>query len=41
MAGACGYGEELLGSINSGNFLTSGKIYWLALLKKDPAPWSK
>ena len=25
-----GYGEELSGSINAGNFLTSGKVYWLA-----------
>ena len=25
MAGTCGYGEELSGSINAGNFLTSGK----------------
>ena len=30
MAGTCGYGEELPGSINAGNFLTSGKVYWLA-----------
>ena len=30
MAGTCGYGEELSGSINAGNFLTCGKIYWLA-----------
>ena len=30
MAGNCGYGEELSGSINAGNFLTSGKVYWLA-----------
>ena len=29
MAGTCGYGEELWGSINAGNFLTSGKVYWL------------
>ena len=27
---SCGYGEELSGSINAGNFLTSGKVYWLA-----------
>ena len=26
----CKYGEELSGSINAGNFLTSGKVYWLA-----------
>ena len=25
-----GYGEELSGSTNAGNFLTSGKVYWLA-----------
>ena len=30
MAGTCGYGEELSGSINAGNFLTSGTVYWLA-----------
>ena len=30
MAGTCGYGEELSGSINAGNFLTSGIVYWLA-----------
>ena len=30
MADTCGYGEEILGSINAGNFLTSGKVYWLA-----------
>ena len=30
LAGTCGYGEELSGSINAGNFLTSGKVYWLA-----------
>ena len=29
-AGTCGYGEEISGSINAGNFLTSGKVYWLA-----------
>ena len=30
MAGTCGYGEELSCSINAGNFLTSGRVYWLA-----------
>jgi hypothetical protein len=30
MAGTCGYDEGLSGSINSGNFLTSCKVYWLA-----------
>ena len=30
VAGTCGYGEELPGSINTGNFLTSYKFYWLA-----------
>ena len=30
MAGTCGYGEELSGSINAENFLTSGKFYCLA-----------
>ena len=29
MAGTCGYGEELSGSISVGS-LTSGKVYWLA-----------
>ena len=33
MAGTCGYGEELPGSINAGNFLTRGKVYWLASQK--------
>ena len=36
MAVTCGYGEELLGSINAENFLNSCKVYWLA-----SAPWSK
>ena len=30
MAGTCGYGEGLSGSINAGNFLTRCKVYWLA-----------
>jgi hypothetical protein len=30
VVGTCGYGEELSGSINVGNFLTSCKVYWLA-----------
>jgi hypothetical protein len=30
VAGTCGYGERLSGSINVGNFLTSCKVYWLA-----------
>jgi hypothetical protein len=30
MAGTCGYGEKLSSSINAGDFLTSGKVYWLA-----------
>ena len=30
VAGTCGYSEELLGSINAGNFLSRGKVYWLA-----------
>ena len=30
MAGTCEYGEELSGSINAGNFLSSGKVYRLA-----------
>ena len=30
MAGTCGYGEGLSGSINAGNFLTSFKVYGLA-----------
>ena len=29
VAGTCGYGEGLSGSINAGNFLTSCKVYWL------------
>ena len=40
MAVTCGYGKELSGSINAGNFLTSGKFTGY-LLKKDSAPWSK
>ena len=30
VAGTCGYGEGLSGSINAGNFLTSCKVCWLA-----------
>jgi hypothetical protein len=30
VAGTCGYGEGLSGSINVGNFLTSCKVHWLA-----------
>jgi hypothetical protein len=30
VAGTCGYGEKLSGSINAENFLTNGKVYWLA-----------
>ena len=30
MTASCGYVEELSGSINAGNFLTSGKVDWLA-----------
>jgi hypothetical protein len=30
VAGTCGYGEGLSGSINAGKFLTSCKVYWLA-----------
>jgi len=30
VAGTCGYGKGLAGSINAGNFLTSSKVYWLA-----------
>jgi len=30
VAGTCGYGEGLSGSINAGNFLTSCRVYWLA-----------
>ena len=40
MAGTRGYGEELSGSINAGNFLASGKVYWLAS-QEGPAAWSK
>jgi hypothetical protein len=35
----CGYGEELSGSINAGNFLTSCKVYWLA--SQEGLCWSK
>ena len=30
MSGTRGYGEEISGSINAANFLTSCKVYWLA-----------
>jgi hypothetical protein len=30
VAGTCGYGEGLSGSINAGKFLTGCKVYWLA-----------
>jgi hypothetical protein len=30
VAGTCGYGEGLSGSIKAGNFLTSCKVHWLA-----------
>ena len=30
VAGTCGYGEGLSGSINAGNFLTNCKVYCLA-----------
>jgi hypothetical protein len=39
VADTCEYGNELSGSINAGNFLTSCKTS--ELLKKDSAPWSK
>jgi hypothetical protein len=29
VAGTCGYGEGLSGSINAGNFLTSCRVHWL------------
>jgi len=29
VAGTCGYGEGLSGSVSAGNFLTSCKVYWL------------
>jgi hypothetical protein len=35
VAGTCGYGEGLSGSINAGNFLTSCKVYWLASQEGD------
>jgi hypothetical protein len=38
-AGTCEYGNELPGSINAGNLLTSCKTS--VLLKKDSASWSK
>jgi hypothetical protein len=31
MAGTCGYGEGLSSSINSGNFLTSGKVTYVTI----------
>ena len=37
--GTCEYGNELSGSKNAGNFLTSYRTS--QLLKKDSAPWSK
>ena len=40
MVVSCGYGEELSGSINAGNFLNSCKVYWLASqegVSKSPA----
>ena len=37
MAVTCGYGEELSGSINEGNFLNICKVYWLA---SQEGPWS-
>jgi len=30
VAGTCGYGEGLSGSVIAGNFLISCKVYWLA-----------
>jgi hypothetical protein len=39
VAGTCGYGNELSGSINAGNFLTSCKTSYL--LQKNSAPWSE
>jgi len=39
VAGTYEYGEELSGSKNAGNFLTSCKTS--QLFKKDSAPWSK
>jgi len=30
VASTGGYGEELSGSINAGNFLARDKVYWLA-----------
>ena len=30
MVDTFGYGEEHSGSVNAGNFLISGKVYWLA-----------
>jgi hypothetical protein len=38
VAGTCGCGEELSDFINAGNFLTSGKVYWLA---SKEGLWSK
>jgi hypothetical protein len=41
VAGTCGYGEGLSGSINSRNFLSSCKVYWLASQEGQSAQWSK
>ena len=41
MAGTCGYGEKLSGSINAGNFLTSDKVYWLAWSPYEEMPVSR
>ena len=34
VAGTCGCGEGLSGSINAGNFLTSCKVYWLTFQER-------
>ena len=34
MAGTCGYGEGLSGSINAGNFLTSCKVLLVSFSRR-------
>ena len=34
MAGTCGYGEGISGSINAGNFLTSCKLYCFSFSRR-------
>ena len=34
VAGTCGYDEEISGSKNAGNFLTSGKVYLVSFSRR-------